>query len=78
MGVNHVKIVDFRLVRRNPLLSAKIPEKASKDAKESPRREITTLLFRAFFQQIYINGFFHADPHPGNLFYLKGRSSSHF
>lgn len=54
-----------------PLLSAKIPEKASKDAKESPRREITTLLFRAFFQQIYINGFFHADPHPGNLFYLK-------
>lgn len=54
-----------------PLLSAKIPEKASQDAKESPRREITTLLFRAFFQQIYLDGFFHADPHPGNLFYLQ-------
>lgn len=35
------------------------------------RQEITTLLFRAFFQQLYIDGFFHADPHPGNLFYLK-------
>ncbi len=35
------------------------------------RQEITTLLFRAFFQQIYIDGFFHADPHPGNLFYLR-------
>lgn len=35
------------------------------------RRAVTTLLFRAFFQQIYIDGFFHADPHPGNLFYLE-------
>jgi predicted unusual protein kinase regulating ubiquinone biosynthesis (AarF/ABC1/UbiB family) len=35
------------------------------------RKAITTLLFRAFFQQLYIDGFFHADPHPGNLFYLN-------
>lgn len=35
------------------------------------RQEVTTLLFRAFFQQIYIDGFFHADPHPGNLYYLN-------
>ena len=35
------------------------------------RQEISTLLFRAFFQQIFIDGFFHADPHPGNLFYLE-------
>lgn len=26
----------------------------------------------AFFQQFLINGFFHADPHPGNFFALKG------
>lgn len=35
------------------------------------RSEITTLLFRAFFQQYLVDGFFHADPHPGNLFLLK-------
>jgi ubiquinone biosynthesis protein len=35
------------------------------------RQEITTLLFRAFFQQTFIDGFFHADPHPGNIFYLQ-------
>jgi len=35
------------------------------------KREISTLLLRAFFQQICLDGFFHADPHPGNLFYLK-------
>ncbi|WP_302885051.1 ABC1 kinase family protein [Kovacikia minuta] len=35
------------------------------------KQAIVSLLVRAFFQQIYIDGFFHADPHPGNLFYLK-------
>jgi ubiquinone biosynthesis protein len=34
------------------------------------RKRITSLLFKVFFQQLYIDGFFHADPHPGNLFYL--------
>ncbi len=35
------------------------------------KRAIVSLLVNAFFQQIYIDGFFHADPHPGNLFYLS-------
>ncbi|MBD1843563.1 AarF/ABC1/UbiB kinase family protein [Cyanobacteria bacterium FACHB-63] len=35
------------------------------------REEISTLLLRAFFQQICLDGFFHADPHPGNVFYLN-------
>lgn len=54
-----------------PILSAKLPAvRDGKDA-DTQRKEITTLLFRTFFQQLYINGFFHADPHPGNLFYLN-------
>ena len=31
-------------------------------------------LFRAYLQQILIDGFFHADPHPGNVFYHAGQS----
>jgi predicted unusual protein kinase regulating ubiquinone biosynthesis (AarF/ABC1/UbiB family) len=31
-------------------------------------RELAVLAVQAFFQQIYVDGFFHADPHPGNLF----------
>ncbi|MGF1479747.1 MAG: ABC1 kinase family protein [Cyanophyceae cyanobacterium] len=66
-----------------PLLSAKLPptapngsssssffEQAQGKSAVTQRREVTTLLFRAFFQQIYLDGFFHADPHPGNIFYL--------
>lgn len=35
------------------------------------RDDVTTLLFRAFFKQYFVDGFFHADPHPGNIFYLQ-------
>jgi ubiquinone biosynthesis protein len=54
-----------------PILEATLPQ--NKDNKDEPtqRSEITTILFRAFFQQLYIDGFFHADPHPGNIFYLE-------
>ncbi|MDJ0620573.1 MAG: AarF/ABC1/UbiB kinase family protein [Calothrix sp. MO_192.B10] len=53
-----------------PILSSKLCNSETEEQTKKPRREITTLLFRAFFQQIYIDGFFHADPHPGNIFYL--------
>ena len=53
-----------------PLLAAETGKGEIADS-QAERRAITTLLFRAFFQQLYIDGFFHADPHPGNLFYLS-------
>jgi predicted unusual protein kinase regulating ubiquinone biosynthesis (AarF/ABC1/UbiB family) len=54
-----------------PLLSATLKSDENGKNPAMQRGAITTLLFRAFFQQVYIDGFFHADPHPGNLFYLK-------
>jgi ubiquinone biosynthesis protein len=54
-----------------PLLSANLASDQNGKTAATERQRITTLLFRVFFQQLYIDGFFHADPHPGNLFYLK-------
>ncbi len=33
-------------------------------------------LARATFQQIFVSGFFHADPHPGNIFVTPGTPGS--
>ncbi|MCI0394701.1 MAG: AarF/UbiB family protein, partial [Chloroflexi bacterium] len=34
------------------------------------RKQVATRLMDAYFRQIFKEGFFHADPHPGNLFVL--------
>ncbi|TVQ42301.1 MAG: AarF/ABC1/UbiB kinase family protein [Gloeocapsa sp. DLM2.Bin57] len=62
------KVLVLEWLEGVPLLTAKFPDPTKE---EEQRQKITTLLFRVFFQQLYIDGFFHADPHPGNLFYLQ-------
>ena len=57
------KIMVLEWLEGVPLLSANLSNEQ--------REQIATLVFRAFFQQYLIDGFFHADPHPGNLFYLN-------
>lgn len=65
------KILVMEWLEGTALLKSSLAKKDIENTQQKRRREVTTILFRAFFQQIYINGFFHADPHPGNLFYLE-------
>jgi ubiquinone biosynthesis protein len=53
-----------------PILAAKLTKKDLDGDISKQRQAITVLCFRAFFQQYLVDGLFHADPHPGNLFYL--------
>jgi predicted unusual protein kinase regulating ubiquinone biosynthesis (AarF/ABC1/UbiB family) len=46
----------------------KITDKEAIEAAGIDLREVTSRLFDAYFHQIFEIGFFHADPHPGNLF----------
>jgi predicted unusual protein kinase regulating ubiquinone biosynthesis (AarF/ABC1/UbiB family) len=32
------------------------------------RKQVARKLFETYLQQVFVHGFFHADPHPGNLF----------
>jgi predicted unusual protein kinase regulating ubiquinone biosynthesis (AarF/ABC1/UbiB family) len=46
----------------------KIIDFAAIDAAGLDRMEVADRLFHTYLQQIFVEGFFHADPHPGNLF----------
>jgi len=61
------KLMTMEWLQGKPLLAATLLGRPDVDRE---RKAITTLLFRAFFHQFFIDGFFHADPHPGNIFYL--------
>lgn len=50
--VGSIKIVDFEAM----------------EAAGIDRSAVAQRLFRAYLQQVFYDGFFHADPHPGNLF----------
>ena len=56
------------------LLMEEIQGISIKKAPEGPERtEAARQLLDGFFKQILVEGFFHADPHAGNLMWWKGR-----
>jgi ubiquinone biosynthesis protein len=64
------KLLVMEWLDGKPLLTAEVARDPS-PAAEVTRGAVTTLLFRIFFKQYFVDGLFHADPHPGNLFYLS-------
>lgn len=50
----------------------KVTDFAAMDAQGIDRRQIAGKLLQVYVKQILIDGFFHADPHPGNLFVRPG------
>ena len=49
------------------LAGTKIPSLSGAALNDIDGDELANELFKAYLQQILVDGFFHADPHPGNL-----------
>ena len=62
------KVLVMQWLDGQPILSAALGAQGEPVAK---RNALSSMMFRAFFQQYFVDGFFHADPHPGNIFYLS-------
>jgi predicted unusual protein kinase regulating ubiquinone biosynthesis (AarF/ABC1/UbiB family) len=69
----HVPQVYRELSTRRVLIledvgAIKIADMAALDAAGVDRAEVAARLFNTYLKQWFEDGFFHADPHPGNLF----------
>jgi predicted unusual protein kinase regulating ubiquinone biosynthesis (AarF/ABC1/UbiB family) len=56
-----------RVIVMQFISGAKVTDLAGLRAAGHDPRRINELLYRAYFKQLLEDGFFHADPHPGNL-----------
>jgi predicted unusual protein kinase regulating ubiquinone biosynthesis (AarF/ABC1/UbiB family) len=52
----------------------KINDYQTLDALNFDRLEVARRTVNAYFHQFFVEGFFHADPHPGNIFVKRGSS----
>jgi len=60
--------VTGRVLTMDFVPGSKITELGPLDFLELKRTPLAEALCRAYLQQILVDGFFHADPHPGNVF----------
>ncbi|MBN2386718.1 MAG: AarF/ABC1/UbiB kinase family protein [Anaerolineales bacterium] len=57
-----------RVLTLEDVFAIKITDYAAITAAGIERAEVADILFDTYLKQIFVDGFFHADPHPGNLF----------
>jgi len=62
----------LRVLTLSDVTAIKITDVAALTAAGIDPAEVAQELARATFQQIFVAGFFHADPHPGNIFVTPG------
>lgn len=59
-----------RVLTLENIPAIKITDYEAIEAAGIDRKEVASRLFDSYLKQIFEDGFFHADPHPGNLFIL--------
>jgi len=66
----------LRLLTLSDVTAIKITDVAALTAAGIDPAAVAMALARSAFQQIFVAGFFHADPHPGNIFVTPGSDGS--
>jgi predicted unusual protein kinase regulating ubiquinone biosynthesis (AarF/ABC1/UbiB family) len=72
----HDNLVARRVLVLEWVDGTKINDYATLDGAQIDRLEVAKRTVSAYFHQFFIEGFFHADPHPGNIFVKQGSSTS--
>jgi predicted unusual protein kinase regulating ubiquinone biosynthesis (AarF/ABC1/UbiB family) len=68
----HEEYVSRRVLVLEWIDGIKINDYPELDAQKINRLEVAKRTVEAYFHQFFDEGFFHADPHPGNIFVKKG------
>ncbi len=64
----HWEYTTRRVITLEDIVGIKITDFSAIEAANVSRRAVADLLFESYLKQVFIDHFFHADPHPGNLF----------
>jgi predicted unusual protein kinase regulating ubiquinone biosynthesis (AarF/ABC1/UbiB family) len=63
-----------RVLTLEDVFGIKLTDHAALDAAGIDRKALAGRFYDTYLQQLFTHGFFHADPHPGNLFVVKTAS----
>ncbi|RIL05228.1 MAG: hypothetical protein DCC71_11145 [Proteobacteria bacterium] len=66
----HHELTTRRVLVMSYVDAISISDRAALAARGVPLRSVLETLARAYAKQVFVDGLFHADPHPGNLFVI--------
>ena len=64
----HWELTTRRVLTMEDIGAVKVSDVAGYQARGVLASEVALTLYDFYLQQVFVNGFFHADPHPGNMF----------
>ncbi|MCG7847908.1 MAG: AarF/UbiB family protein [ANME-2 cluster archaeon] len=70
----HIPKVYWELTNDNMIVMEHIygvPLREYRAFNSTEKKRVAKLISSSFLKMVYIDGFFHADPHPGNIFVMK-------
>src|SRR5512136_1487376 len=64
----HWELITRRVLVMEDIGAIKVSDVRAYQAQGVLASEVALTLYDFYLQQVFVNGFFHADPHPGNMF----------